>query len=522
MKKILLVLCGMVCSAHLMGNTINWTSPPTSLSTTSVDSSNASISMDTNGDVAAIWLENGVVKARTKNVGAGWGSVATLSGSSASSPGIVSDGSGNATAVWLEGSVVKASTKPFGSSWGSTVTLSSTGSSMPTIAVDAAGDVIAAWARSGNIQTATRLFGANWSNAVNITSSSATAPAIAMGGTGSGSKAVLAWNALSGGIPVIYLATKTVSGNWGTPQIISDTTHSATNPSAAVDLNGNAIVAWFRYDLLGVNYFNVAVQSSYMISGGSWGALTTLSEEGYRNPASLMIKLAFDGGGNAVALWNNSFDGATYDVQAAMKPVRSEWSVPVDLVVQNPYAYQFGLSGTAFGEAVATLMFYNGNALMVQSTESDFSGFMDNVWTPPLNISVGTNNGYSSVAASIASNVMNAGAIWIKNNGSRNIVYAATGSKNMLLPPTSLSASQSSSNLGIFTEYHNTVGWTASGSSDVAGYLIYRNGMFLAEVDANATQYVDVNRVQSQATTYGVATVDTWGSVSKIATVNYP
>ena len=314
MKKILSVISTLILSANLMGNAIQWSSPPTSLSNTSVNSSNASVAMDSSGNIVAIWLENGAVKASAKLVSGGWGTVATLSSSTATSPSIVCDGSGNATAVWLEGGAVKASTKPFGSNWGSVSTLASTLATTPTIAVDAAGDVIAAWARSGNIQTATKLFGANWQTAVNITSSSATSPAIAMGGTGSGTRAAIVWNAVSSSIPVVYATTKAVTGNWGTPVILSNTTHNATNPSVAVDSNANALATWYSYDVLGTNYFAVNVQSSYMISGGSWQAPITISENGIRNPSSLMTKVAFDSGGNAIAMWTTSNDGATYNI----------------------------------------------------------------------------------------------------------------------------------------------------------------------------------------------------------------
>ncbi|MES2122800.1 MAG: hypothetical protein V4492_08515 [Chlamydiota bacterium] len=522
MKKILSVISTLVLSVNLMGNVIQWSAPPTSLSNTSVNSSNASVAMDSSGNVVAVWLENGAVKASAKLISGGWGTVATLSSSTATSPSIVCDSSGNATAVWLEGGAVKAMTKPFGSAWGSVSTLATTLATTPTIAVDAAGDVIAAWARSGNIQTATKLFGANWQNAVNITSSSATSPAIAMGGTGSGTRAAIVWNAVSSSIPVVYATTKAITGNWGTPVILSNTSHNAINPSVAVDSNANALATWYSYDVLGVNYFSVAVQASYMISGGAWQSPVTISDESYRNPTSLMTKVAFDSGGNAVAMWTSSSDGATYNIEAAMKPVRSDWSTPTQIVSLNPYSYQFSLAGTSFGEALAVLMFYNGDSLLVQSSESDFSGFRDNAWSVPTNMSLGTDNGYPNAAAVITSNAMNAAAVWIKNNGTNNIVYAVTGSKNLLLPPTSLTATQSSNSFGIFTEYYNTFGWTASASSDVTKYLIYRNGMFLAEVDASATQYIDSNRVQSQATTYGVAAVNAQGTVSRIASVNYP
>ena len=77
-----------------------------------------------------------------------------------------------------------------------------------------------------------------------------------------------------------------------------------------------------------------------------------------------------------------------------------------------------------------------------------------------------------------------------------------------MAPPTNLAVVQSSNNFGVFTEYFNTLTWQASADPNAVGYLIYRNGVFLAQVGADVLQYVDDNRVQNAADIYTVATLD--------------
>ena len=161
--------------------------------------------------------------------------------------------------------------------------------------------------------------------------------------------------------------------------------------------------------------------------------------------------------------------------------------------------------------------------MLIQSSESDFTGFLGTQWSVPVNLSSGANHGFPRVAATLSGNTIYAGAVWISTNGSVNTILATTGTRSVVLPPTSLSVVQSSNNFGgVFTEYYNTVSWTASASPEIVSYVIYRNGAQIAQVDGSVTSFRDDNRVQSGAVTYGVAAVDNQSSQSTIPTVNYP
>ncbi len=209
-KKILFVFLTLLSVSQLQCNDINWSFPPTILSSMSQNASDPHLSMDANGNVVAVWVENGVVKSSTHPIGMGWSSAVNISANGASSPRVVSDPSGNATAIWIENGVAKAATKPFNSSWSASTSLSSTGASAPDLAVDSSGDVVAVWARGNNVESSTKLFGANWQNRVTLTSTAASIPKVAIGGSGANQRVVAVWQGTSGATNVVYSSTKLI------------------------------------------------------------------------------------------------------------------------------------------------------------------------------------------------------------------------------------------------------------------------------------------------------------------------
>lgn len=523
MKKILCAFFTLLMSFQLQGGNIDWSSPQTVLSNSSFNASDAQVAIDTNGDVVVVWSENNFVKAKTKHVGNSWSSAVTLSATGASAPKVVSDSNGNATAIWVEGGIIKAATKTLNGNWSSAVTLSNSGASAPSLCVDSAGDVIAAWARNGGIETSTKLFGGSWQAKNSLTGNSAISPCIAIGGSGSNTRAVIIWQGVSGGINTVYAATKLISGSWSSVKIVSDPDKDAVRPHVAVDSNGNATAVWYSYDIVGLNYTNVLVSAAERDPvSGNWGTIYSLSQPGLRNPSTLSARVAYDGVGNAIALWNISFDDETFNIQSAVKPANSNWSQPVDLVGSNLYAYAAELSPTSIGDVLSLYMFYNGNAFQIQSIESDINGFLNNSWTVPVTISSGVKNAYPKIAASLNGNVINAAAVWINYDGAHTVVAASNGSKTLILPPSNLAVTQSVNNFGIFNEYYNTLTWTASSDPSVVGYLVFRNGVFLQQVGADVLQYVDDNRTQNGSVKYSVTAVDSQQTQSTTVSVSFP
>ena len=523
MKKLLYIFFTILSFTHLYSNNINWSYPPLEISG-SFNATNPLVAIDTNGDAIAIWIENNYVKSSSKPASGSWTSEVVVSAAGASSPALVMDSNGNTTAAWVGNGSVYAATKTLTGNWSSSSALSNTGASSPTLCVDAAGDVVAAWARNGNIESSTKLFGMSWQNRVTITSTAATVPIIAVGGTGTNARAVIVWQGTSAGSPAIFSSTKLVSTTtWTSAQMISETTHNAAQPYVAMDSNANAIAIWYAYDITGNSYTNVTVKASERFSSnGVWNAVQALSLPGIRNPATLTAEVAFDSIGNAIALWNTSFDDMTFNIESAVKPVNGTWSAPTDLVTSNLYAYSSDLSATPFGDVLGLYMFFNGEALLIQSVESDINGFMNNSWSVPITVSYDDHNGFPQLAASLNGNVIHAAAIWTYYNGVNNTVVASTGSKTLVLPPSGLTVTQSSNNYGVFNAYYNTLSWDASPDPTVVGYLVFRNGLFVEQVGSSVLQFVDENRAQNGSVTYSVTAINPQQVQSTNVSINFP
>src|SRR5476649_1495644 len=76
-----------------------WPFPPSTISTPGQNASGQQVAVDLNGNVVAVWIENGVVQATSGTANSGWSMTNTpISGMVASAPQVVIDQNGNATA----------------------------------------------------------------------------------------------------------------------------------------------------------------------------------------------------------------------------------------------------------------------------------------------------------------------------------------------------------------------------------------------------------------------------------------
>src|SRR5262249_41679608 len=177
-----------------------------------------------------------------------------------------------------------------------------------------------------------------------------------------------------------------------------------------------------------------------------------LSSPGMRNPSTLTVQVGYDNFGNAIALWNTSFDNETFNIEAAIKPLTGNWTGPTDILSSNLYGLNIDLTVDSIGDALALYMFYNGSTLNIQSAQSDITGFMNNQWSVPRFVSTGTNNAFPQGVSITRGNGINAAAIWLSSNGTNNQVLATTGTKSLPAPPTNLHVTQQTSNLGVYQD----------------------------------------------------------------------
>lgn len=518
MKKLIPLFLTVFSLSQVIGSDIQWAFPPSVISASWENAGDPQIAMDGSGNLAALWIEGILLKASTKPADSNWSNAVALSKTQASSPKLVSDTDGESIAIWIEKGCVMAATKSLTGNWTTPSTLSKKGASSPSLAISPSGTVEAVWVINGGVESATKPKGRNWSSNRPISALSAKAPRVAIGGSGTDETTVVVWHDVCGVKTEVYATTKARRGSWNSAQNISREESNGAFADVAVDPNGNATAVWFAYDVAGSIYSGVSVQTATLPQNGNWTLPVQISDEGMRDPSTLQAQVALDRFGNAVALWNNCYDGQTFTIESARKSIGGNWTSAKQIATSNLYAYQANLALAPFGDAVALYMFYNGNYLLIQSTETDTA--RDSLWSVPLNLSVGANNSSPKGCARLIENTLNTAAVWVSNNSTNNVISTTTGQRALASPPVNLSLTQSNNDFGVFNENYNLVSWDPSPDANIVAYAIFRNGVWLQEVTSDVLQFVDHNQAYNGSVTYGVAAIDDQNSMSPIVTIS--
>ncbi len=526
MKKMLILVLAIFSFSQGICNNINWGSP-TPISDSGVNASDPRVVMDTSGNVTAAWVEGTVIKSSTYTSGT-WSSPQTLSGSTATSPRLGIDSNGNVYAIWNENGVINTATKPSGGSFGAESSISSlTGgaASTPALAVDSSGDAIAVWERNGFIETATQLAGGNFGSVNAFSNATSDSPQVAIGSDG---EAAIVWHAVaSGADQILASVAPTVGGTWGTAQNLITAQaagHNFSFPQIAAN-NGRIIAVWFRNDLSGSDFINTVVIGALHLEGAaSWNQPIQISNITERNPANLTLKCGFDPNGNAIAVWTESPDGSVFNTSAATLQVQGTLQGPI-IISSTVYDLQIDLSIDSTGTGLMPFMTFDGTNEVIQVTQAFIASFVPNAFSPSLTISNGSDNAFPRGATTTNGSTVNGAVVWINFDGSNTRINAVTGSKSVILPPTSLAVSQSANNFGAFIDYVNTITWTASTDPGLQGYAVYRDGIFFASAASSTTSIEDYNRAQAgtgSPVTYGIAAFDGQLQQSVIQTITLP
>jgi hypothetical protein len=515
MKNILFLILSLCVYTEMIYGDIAW-STPVSISTVSVNATDPHVVIDSSGNATAVWVESGFIKAATLPFGGSWTVPTTLSlTNTASMPRVAIDSSGNVTAAWIENSLLESAILLFGGSWGVPTAVSAvSGVSNFSLDVDASGNGVLVWVSSGNIVSATRKLGIWLGNTTISTTTPCTNPNVK---TNSNGQAIAVWHGLSSGSDVIISNTLTISSNtWGGVKGVTtaSTAFHYDYPKVCMDSNGNATAIAFRYNFNATNgaYYNVQTITSTFTSGATtWGLGTLLSNSGIGNPANLTLKLKSDVNGDVLAMWTNLYDGMTYSIESATKVFGGNWPTPV--VPQNFTLYSFGMDvGTSQGSAVLVNMYWDGvSNIQIVSQETDTTDPLTQAWTGINSFSTGSDNASPSCAISVNSSQLKAVAVWINYNGTNTTINASNGVESVISAPTSISAAQSSTNFGVYTDYSNTISWTdPSPSPTLIQYNLYRNGEFFASTPPGTLSFVDHNQIQSGtgSVIYGVSSLD--------------
>lgn len=491
---------------------LTWSAPQT-ISTALTDTSSPRAVVDSNNNITAVWVENNIIKARSLPSGGSWSTPVAISNvlNTSSNPTLAIDSGGNVTALWVENTTIKTATLPFGGSWSTSTSISDSGATYPSLAVDSSDNAVAVWNRNGFIESSTRISG-TWSLVAVLSAANSTFAHVAISDSGT---ALAAWHTLSGGADAIVTNLLTVSSNtWGTPKNVIPITaaHLHNYPKIAIDANGNAAIAWFRYDLLDDSAFqNVQVLISNLTAGATaWALPTILTASGLRDPADLIIKLRFDSNGNALAVWTNSYDGQTFTLESSKQMFGGVWSIPVLLQAPSLYSFSFDVGIASGTTLMANTVWDDVSAIQIVSQETDSTNPLDQVWTIPAVASTGDSGNNPRCAISVSGSTVNGVITWVSFDGINNVINVSLGSDTTVEPPSNISVSQDVTDFGVYQDYTNTITWDASPNLDLIQYNIYRNGVFFAATDTSTLEFVDHNTGQGETVTYGVGALTTF------------
>ena len=304
------------------------------------------VAIDAQGNAIVVWLRSdgfrNNVWARRFSAGGGWGSPELIETGlgDAGNPQIAIDGGGNAIVVFWQhqgGRVdIVANRYANGTGWGTAAAIESDGSgdtSAPQIAMDAAGNAVVVWAwasASGppfafNVWANRYTAGSGWGSAGPIDSTNAStanpAPHVALDGAGN---AIAVWHRPDGSWDSIWSSLYIAGSGWGEPvRVETDNTNSARDARVAFDANGNAMAVWIQSDGLRNN-----VLANRYTAGVGWGT-AVLIETDNAGPA-LEPRIAFDGDGNATAVWSHrDVAGFTFNIWANRWTAATGWGTAV-------------------------------------------------------------------------------------------------------------------------------------------------------------------------------------------------
>jgi hypothetical protein len=335
------------------------------------DAQSPQIAVDRNGNVTVLWERYAGTKIVLQSVdrpaGGSWTApidIAEVNQGATPEPWIAVDWEGNATAVWKKGEVIQSAFRPFGGSWGAPTPISTGESFVPQAAMDARGDATAVWMHFNGsryvVEAAYRPEGGEWESPTLVSKpgESAGNPHVALDADGD---SLVAWRGEDAGKEYVRAAYRSVGEPWGQPENVSSEGEQVQSVRAAVDPDGNAIVAWAG-DIPKEGGHEIA-HAAYRSAGGEWETPTELSADGGNSFPSDVV---FDTSGNASVVWQR-WDGLSNVVQAAYRPAGEEWEAAVDLSEEGKQGMDAVVVLDAPGDATAA----DGDATAVWVSAED-------------------------------------------------------------------------------------------------------------------------------------------------------
>ena len=306
---------------------------PSDISKGGVSGSTPRIASDGAAGIVAVWREvegdTSAIRGAFRPAGGSWSASERIStpAPATESPKLAMDKLGNAVALWQRSSghdsVVQAAIRPAGGPWGEAQDLSRPGEAAfnGDVAIRA-GQVTAVWTvlrdRRTMVESSSRTVAGSWAPAQTLSGpvGNASTPVVAVDDEGA---AVAAWRWSDGAYLVVQSAARSRAGDWSSPEVLSGPGRSASQPLIAMDVSGNALIAWLRY-----NGSWTAAQVASRPAGGSWEAARNLSERGGN---ARRLDLAMNSRGDAVVTWTQTQLTAAADLWSSFRMAgSSRWT----------------------------------------------------------------------------------------------------------------------------------------------------------------------------------------------------
>ena len=408
----------LVSAVPATASTWSW-SAPAGLSIAGQGAGSPQVIVDSTGLATAIWWgdngENRIIQSSTSQSGGPWSTPVPISalGGDGAQPQLAVDSTGLVTAIWsrLSGSdyIIQSSTRPRGGSWSAPVPLSDPGQNAfyPQVVVDSTGSATAVWYRYVDthyrIQASTRPLGGTWSAPFNLSPAGQSANDGKIGVDANGLVTAI-WIRNS----ILQASNLPRGGSWSTPVNVSSIVlgRTASTPNLTVDSTGRAIAVWKGTD----GSFNRVVQSSSSLQGAAWSTPSNVS-----TLIPFFPEVTVDSNGLATAVWSFD-DGDKHIIQSSTSLNGAAWSTPVNLNATED-ARDVKLTVNNNGLVTAVFSLYYGDR--IQSTTS-LNGAP---WSTPVNLSDAGGSAEGQGVTVDGTGV--ATAIWLRNNGTHNVIQSS-------------------------------------------------------------------------------------------------
>jgi hypothetical protein len=223
----------------------------------------------------------------------------------------------------------------------------------------------------------------------------------------------LVWQGFDGSNYVIQSSSLPVLGSWTTPVTLSASGEDAQNPTVQVDILGNAVSIWSRYD--GTNSI---IQASQLRIGGSWSSSVNISTSGGNADSSVLSMDRHGTVKNAVAVWHR-FNGSNFIIQGATLPYGGSWSSPANISASGEDAIIPTVAVDSSGNSVITCSRFDGADFSVKSATQLYS----QTWGPNFTLSVnGDTVNQPTVGVDFSGNAVFA---WSEYNGTNYVIKAS-------------------------------------------------------------------------------------------------